>query len=63
MTTGELFQLIIYFGVLIVSAKLLGEFMARVYTDQKVWLSPVIRPIESVIYRLARPSTTYPFLF
>lgn len=53
MTTGELFQLIIYFGVLIVSAKLLGEFMARVYTGQTVWLSRIIHPIESVIYRLA----------
>ncbi len=45
MTTGEVLQLIIYFGVLIVSAKLLSEFMARVYTGQSVYqMMPSSRP-------------------
>ncbi len=30
----------------------LGSFMARVFTGQRTWLDPVMRPIERVIYRL-----------
>lgn len=53
MTTGEIVQLIVYFGVLIIGAKLLGDYMARVYDGQKTVLTPVIRPLENGIYRLA----------
>lgn len=53
MTTGELVQLVLYFGVLIIAAALLGGYMARVYTSQRTWLSLVVQPLENIIYRVA----------
>lgn len=53
MTTGEIFQIVVYFGVLILGAKVLGEYMAHVYDGQKTWLTAVASPIEHGIYRLA----------
>src|SRR5678815_5623627 len=32
----------------------LGSFMARVFTRQRTWLDPVMRPLERLIYRLTR---------
>ena len=31
---------------------LLGGYMARVFTRQRTWLDPVLRPIERLVYRL-----------
>ena len=30
-----------------------GAFMARVFTDQRTMLTPVVRPVERAFYRLA----------
>ena len=30
----------------------LGGFMARVFTHQRTWLDPVMRPVERLVYRL-----------
>ncbi len=46
-------QLIFYMVVLIVLAKPLGAFMARVYQGERTFLDPVLRPVEKVIYRLS----------
>ncbi len=51
MTTLSWFQLIFYFVVLLLLAKPLGTFMARVYEGQRTFLDPVLRPVESLIYR------------
>lgn len=53
MTALEMLQLIVFFGTLIISARLLGGYMARVYEGKPVWLTPLLRPIETAIYRLA----------
>ena len=34
------------------SRRSLGGFMARVFTRQRTWLDPVVRPLERLIYRL-----------
>lgn len=52
MTALELLQLTVFFGALILGARLLGGYMARIYEDRSVWLTPVLRPVETVIYRL-----------
>jgi K+-transporting ATPase ATPase A chain len=51
-------QLILYIVVLILLAKPLGSFMARVYQGQRTFLDPVLGPVERFIYRVSgvRPS-------
>ena len=34
-------------------ARPLGGYMMRVFNGEKVWLSPILRPIESVFYAIA----------
>ncbi len=53
MTPLELLQLVLYFGVLIVFTPLLGGYMARVFTGERNLLSPALRPVEGLFYRLA----------
>jgi K+-transporting ATPase ATPase A chain len=48
-----LLQLIFYIAVLLLLAKPLGSFMARVYQGQRTFLSPVFAPVERFIYRLS----------
>jgi potassium-transporting ATPase potassium-binding subunit len=45
-------QLILYIVVLILLAKPLGSFMARVYQGQRTFLDPVLGPVERFIYRI-----------
>jgi K+-transporting ATPase ATPase A chain len=52
MSTGELLQIVLYFGVLIVCTPLLGSYMARVFRGERNLLSPVLRPAENGLYRL-----------
>jgi K+-transporting ATPase ATPase A chain len=52
MTPLELLQIIVYFGLLIVLTPLLGGYTARVFMGERTFLSPVLRPVESIIYRL-----------
>jgi len=47
------FQLIIYTVVLLLLAKPLGSYMARVYQGEHVFLDRVLGPVEHFIYRLS----------
>ncbi len=53
MSALELLQIIIYFGVLVASVPLLGGYMAKVFSGERTLLTPVLRPIESMIYRIS----------
>ena len=53
MTALELLQVLVYIGVLIVCTPLLGSFMAKVFNGERNLLSPVLRPVEGVVYRLS----------
>ena len=53
MTGQGLLQLAIYVGVLVLLVKPLGAFMASVYEGRRTFLSPVLGPVERVIYRVA----------
>ncbi len=46
-------QIGLYMLVLLLLAKPLGAFMARVYQGERVWLDPVLGPIERLLYRLS----------
>ena len=44
-------QIVLYFLVLLLLAKPLGSFMARVYQGEHTFLTPVLKPVENLIYR------------
>ena len=52
MTAIGWLQAIIFFLVIFALTKPLGAYMARVFEGERTWLSPVLVPIEKVIYRL-----------
>ena len=52
MTINGWLQIALYFVVLTALVVPLGRFMARVFEGERTFLSPVLRPVESVLYRL-----------
>jgi K+-transporting ATPase ATPase A chain len=53
MTAYGLLQITLYFVVLLVLAKPLGSYMARVYAGEPHLLGRVLGPVERLIYRVA----------
>ncbi len=54
MTTNGMLQLFVYLAALVVLAKPLGAFMARVFQREKTFLDPLFGPVERLIYRFAK---------
>jgi K+-transporting ATPase ATPase A chain len=52
MNQRDFLQLALYLGALVVLTPLLGKFMARVFQGERTLLSPVLGPIERLIYQL-----------
>ena len=52
MTVDAVLQLALYVVLLIAVTPLLGAYMAKVFMGERVWLTPVLRPIERGLYRL-----------
>ncbi len=52
MTANGWFQIFLVLGVIFAITKPLGIFMTRVFTREKTFLDPVLRPIEKLVYRL-----------
>ncbi|WP_148136227.1 potassium-transporting ATPase subunit KdpA [Candidatus Formimonas warabiya] len=50
----DILQMVIYLAVLLLCAKPLGEFMAKVYTGKATFLDRVIGPGERWIYRILK---------
>lgn len=42
----------LYLAVLLLAAWPLGKYMARVFSQEKTFLDPALRPLEKIIYRL-----------
>ena len=53
MTTTAIgwLQLILFTAILIVITKPLGRYLYRVFEGERTWMSPVIRPVERLVYR------------
>ena len=51
MTVAGWLQIVFFIGVLIALTPLLGGYMTRVFNGARVFLSPVLRPAELVLYR------------
>jgi K+-transporting ATPase ATPase A chain len=45
-------QIALYCAIIIAIVPFLGAYMTRVFGGERTWLSPVLRPVEAVIYRL-----------
>jgi K+-transporting ATPase ATPase A chain len=46
-------QLLVFFGVLIACTPVLGGYMKRVFDGERTVLTPLLRPVEIVVYRLS----------
>jgi potassium-transporting ATPase potassium-binding subunit len=53
MTPNGIVQIVVYLLIVALIAPFLGEYMAKVFTGERVFLSPVIRPIERGFYFLS----------
>ncbi|MGE0227024.1 MAG: potassium-transporting ATPase subunit KdpA [Dehalococcoidia bacterium] len=53
MTAVHWGQLALYTTLLLLAAKPLGSYMAAVYEGRRTWLHPVMRPLETAVYRLS----------
>jgi K+-transporting ATPase ATPase A chain len=47
-------QIAIFLAVLVAIVPLLGGYMAKVFSGERVFLTPVVAPVERLIYRLLR---------
>jgi len=52
MTSVGIFQILAFFGLILLVTKPVGSFMARVFQGERTLLHPLIRPIESLVYRM-----------
>ena len=53
MTSAGVLQIGIYFALILICAKPLGAFMARVFEGQRTFLHPVLRWLEVLTYKAA----------
>jgi K+-transporting ATPase ATPase A chain len=47
-------QIAIFLAILVAVAPFVGAYMARVFSDERVFLTPVLAPVERGLYRLLR---------
>ncbi|WP_027006951.1 potassium-transporting ATPase subunit KdpA [Conexibacter woesei] len=47
-------QIVVFFAVVVAVAPFFGAYMARVFSDERVFLTPVVAPVERLLYRLFR---------
>ncbi len=55
---GNLLFTVLFFAVLIVLALIMGRFMGKVFGGEKTFLSPVLLPVENLIYKSCRINPT-----
>jgi K+-transporting ATPase ATPase A chain len=53
MTLNGWLQIALLFGVVVATAAPLGALMARVYAGERTFLTPLVGPLETRLYRLA----------
>jgi K+-transporting ATPase ATPase A chain len=46
-------QILLFCAILVALAPLLGGYMTRVFNGERTFLSPILRPLETVFYRVA----------
>lgn len=52
MTPNGVIQILLFFTLIMLVTKPLGDYMARVYNGERTLLSPILQPIERLCYKL-----------
>jgi K+-transporting ATPase ATPase A chain len=52
MTTNGWIQIFVFLALILAITKPLGVFMARVFSGERTFLDPALRPIERLLYRV-----------
>src|SRR6202140_1536629 len=52
MTTNGWMQIVVYLALILAIPKPLGVYMARVFSRERTFLDPVVRPVERLLYRI-----------
>jgi potassium-transporting ATPase potassium-binding subunit len=58
MTANGWMQIALYFAVVLLVTRPMGVFMAKVFSRERTWLDPVMRPVEKLLYRITRVDET-----
>src|SRR5262249_2295775 len=53
MTVIGWLQIILYCAIIIVLTPILGAYMTRVFNGERTWLTPLLHPVETALYRSA----------
>jgi K+-transporting ATPase ATPase A chain len=59
MTANGWFQIFLFLFVIFLVTKPLGIFMTRVFSREKTFLDPLLRPVEGLVYRLTGVDDSY----
>src|SRR5579863_4256871 len=59
MTINGWLQIFVFLGLILAITKPLGVFMARVFSRERTFLDPVLRPIERLLYRVTGVDETH----
>jgi len=51
MTLNGWLQIACFLGAVLLATPFIGGYMARVFTRQRTWLDPFMRPLERLVYR------------
>lgn len=51
MNLPGIIEIVVYLAIVLALAKPLGRYMVRVFSEERTFLSPVLMPVENVIYR------------
>ena len=52
MTLNGWLQILLFLVAIFLVTPVIGGYMARVFTGQRTWLDPLLRPLERALYRL-----------
>lgn len=52
MTTIGILQIVLFFALIVLATKPLGSYMASVFAGERTLLTPLLRPLERLCYRL-----------
>jgi K+-transporting ATPase ATPase A chain len=59
MTANGWFQILVFLGLILAVTKPMGVFMARVFSRERTFLDPVMRPVERLLYRVTGVDETH----
>ena len=59
MTANGWFQIGLYLILLLAITKPMGVYMARVFSGEKTFMDPVMRPVERLLYRVTAVDETH----